>query len=218
VTALESVVPSATATSCLALKTAWPYAATGVYWIDPDGPGGSSPFPAYCDMDTDGGGWTRCLRQTLTSSNRQSTGRNLLDVRNDAPLPPLSWLAAQCDVTSSTAFLIRGERASQVAFLAVGTAEAGWLADTSGFTCHTVVDRANNNTSRNLQISRQGTFPGSCGVSGSSSRSFWLDRPSPLPESAHLEYTTHGVDHYRRIGTTNNDDTGSKFFEIYLRD
>ncbi len=33
--------------------------ADGIYDIDPDGPGGSNaPFPVYCDMTRNGGGWT----------------------------------------------------------------------------------------------------------------------------------------------------------------
>lgn len=31
---------------------------SGAYVIDPDGPGGAAPFLTFCDMTTDGGGWS----------------------------------------------------------------------------------------------------------------------------------------------------------------
>ena len=43
--------------TCKAIKEAQPHAQTGLYTLTPDtGPDG--PFPALCDMDTLGGGWT----------------------------------------------------------------------------------------------------------------------------------------------------------------
>jgi len=46
------------ATSCLAIHTASPQSPTGFYRIDPDGPGGNASLVVWCDMTTDGGGWT----------------------------------------------------------------------------------------------------------------------------------------------------------------
>ncbi len=43
---------------CSEIKSLSPSAASGKYTIDPDGAGALEPFEAWCDMTTDGGGWT----------------------------------------------------------------------------------------------------------------------------------------------------------------
>ena len=61
---------SCSAVSCLALHQQQPALLSGVYHIDPDGDGPGVAFEVYCDMETDGGGWTYgAIVKTTTDSD-----------------------------------------------------------------------------------------------------------------------------------------------------
>ena len=78
---------------CMALHLADPVLASGVYTIDPDGAGANAPFKVYCDMLTDGGGWTLTLKASGTD-NGGAAGANRFGYDEmtwtvDAPADPL---------------------------------------------------------------------------------------------------------------------------------
>ncbi len=65
--------------TCSAVLASNPAAADGVYTIDPDGNEGNDPFDVFCDMSTDGGGWTIIFKSSdpaiwKTNSGTPGTG------------------------------------------------------------------------------------------------------------------------------------------------
>ena len=83
------------ALNCKDLKAKVPSASSGVYWTDPDAGSHSNAFQAYCDQQTDGGGWTLVWSYTFTAYSSFTSGAN-------AVTPRPTWTASNANTRVST--------------------------------------------------------------------------------------------------------------------
>lgn len=61
------------AKSCKHILEVHPASKSGNYWIDSDGIGGVAAFSTVCDMETDGGGWTRFFYRSAPNGTEKMT-------------------------------------------------------------------------------------------------------------------------------------------------
>ena len=86
--------------NCRDLKLKVPSAASGVYWIDLDGGSHGNAFQAYCDQQTDGGGWTLVWSYTFTDYKNFGSSSN-------AVTPRPTWTASGANTRVSTTVSLR---------------------------------------------------------------------------------------------------------------
>lgn len=70
---------------------------SGIYWVDPDGGSHTNALQAYCEMETDGGGWTLVWSYTFTDYENFWTWPNAV-----TPRPRWPNTASDSDVPVST--------------------------------------------------------------------------------------------------------------------
>lgn len=92
----------------------------GTYLIDPDGPSGSTlPFPTFCDMTTDNGGWTLVWGNTRGGTNKPFT--NLTYANSIATRPRCSTAnGSVADTSGNCSFLYQNS-------LSVTNTVVSWL-------------------------------------------------------------------------------------------
>ncbi len=89
---------------CLQILTAKPLSSDGIFTIDPDQDGGESPYSVFCDMTTDGGGWTLSIRYDSSKATAGAyalapdSGRTLINISEMSSINQQTNLSASINI------------------------------------------------------------------------------------------------------------------------
>ena len=83
---MEGTEQANAGTTCNTILTNNSGAESGVYWIDPNEGDHNDAFQVYCNMETDGGGWTLAYVYSWTDYNNYNSGANAVTPRPDYPM------------------------------------------------------------------------------------------------------------------------------------
>ena len=172
--------------TCKDLKQKAPSLVSGVYWIDPDGGSHGNAFQAYCDQQTDGGGWTLVWSYTFTAYSGFTSNAN-------AVTPRPSWTASAANTRVSTSVPLSETHYEAMNFalwrtigneFLIKSNINNWIACKEG-TGSLVQQKKGSITCKLVkQVSKQ--------CAGVVPKSFWLDSRGPHLSTSSLYYFFDG--------------------------
>jgi hypothetical protein len=230
--AAASLCPAGTcaanpAESCRALKELWGVQTSGAYWVGAPGKPGAAPIRVHCDLETDGGGWTRCLYQVRAANGgavRTTTGLDLdlLHVGTaDDPMPSRGFVKAACargvPVEVRVLAMNEGKVSNHVKWLAASNEfKSGEQYCASARPGFTNLEQGYSYSAFDDMGTCVSCGPHCGGTGGSSTTSFWANNTGG--KAHHLEYSYHTNPQYNRIGTDDNANTNKLELAIFYRE